>query len=952
MAVAIVTTLSLFHAQARVVRDSEIGTTHNHPISHDQTLQYLQEYLGAFVYNTNDVTEWYFSATKVGNNIIPDEPLATQPGDVIFVEVNDYWKGTDWTATPNIYNQVKYGVKSINKVNQGTQIGNGSLYHYHATTNRFFFAVRTSNFYIKNKKSGKSDANWIEYSSGYYLKDTLNLANDRQNYNYKPFRWYNELSAVVGGSSYGWDDLSASYDNLKDGAFNPVPHSCGNSLEKNHFTTLRDKNVVDEPYSADVMLFVPTGTNAIENFKNTEYTTGNIPQVFFYVNSLSGKRVAAASTASKYAINLNWETSFDKAQKNPDIVFTQWNNRNGGVKEESHIYRKIEGENSFSEVYIENGLVDLKTWTDRTLPFKEDGYDVEYYVVTYVITYNASGERTGEEIVNAPTNHVTFHIPNSGDSFEIVLTNNFNSTYKPKANNINNSYNRITNTVKATANDRTPSLSSIKEGDTFTLYREEEGKGRTVVSTLEITKIDVSNGFFGWGKSTTYSYKCNNTSGSSKDWTETQNILNLLTGTDGYTETLDFVPGKLYDAQYQLIYKSGQDELRSNVVSAHSLRTDVQTEKVYRSGTPDPEKNAAKELYTVNVRFKPIISDKIAYYNIWRNAEEKVVRIGQFGTSFVIIGKDEQDNFNVEMGPAIVDEDGYINVPIDHAMDKHVCDYENGNYQSHTDNDLFFTVEVCATGNNSYGNSDKASGFVGDPSELVLNTYGMFYQGDETRPGQYRAEISWEKIKTKENISADDYVAADPDYYTVYRCATTGDAHTFEPVTQFWRHYKNTHDDNGNFKEESYKLVDMTSDGTAYKFTPELIEQVLSETGDENFSVIDFITDKSFVPTSTNIFPAIYYVQAHFESPFKKRNALWMADSYYSIQNYIEKNSNPTRASAVVVTGVSENKVSEVVSTTYYSILGYPVTNPEPGQIVIVQHKHANGEISAKVMKF
>lgn len=909
---AAITCLTAYQASAATQ-----GTTHDHPISDTQTQQYLKDYMGITNYSGSN---WGYTATKYNKTYYPVAPTATQAGDVIFVEVNDYWKGSDWDATPSLYNQVKYGVKAIHKVGQSATIGSGDLYHYDATTNRFFFAMRTSDMYT-------GSASWTEISKpNYRLSESYKM----------PLRWYNEFSACSNTSVDGWNVLDESYDALKDGDFQNVPHSCSNSLEKNHFTTLYGKTEVAKTYTVSAMLYIPTGAKPTVNNKNGSYSGSDIPKVFFYINKLQGERVAA-STSSKFAINLDWTTSIDKAKK-ADSNFKTWNGTKGGVKEESHVYRRIEGQDEFTEVYIDNGLVDIKKWTDTTLPkAKANGYDVEYYVITKVITYNAKGERTGEEIASAPTNHVIFHIPGSEQFFELTLDNVFNSKYTPAAGNIRKSYNDIKNNVSSRATEYSPKLSDLKAGDQFVLNREEESKGTTAVNTLKITGVN----------SGTYAYTLNGRAGSAK-WTSIQQVLDLVAK---YNDELKSIPGHIYDARYQLIYTSDNTDFCSNIVSAQGKRTDVEVKKIYRSGTPDPSQNATQELYTVDVRFKPILSDDIAHYHIWRNAEEKVVRIGQAGTSFELVGKDEDGNFNIDLGPITPDEDGYITVHVDYAMDKHVCDYEEGRGQALDENDLFFTVEVCTTGNNSYGNSDKATDFNGEPSELVLNTYGTFYVGDATRPGQYCAEISWDKIKNSDNLDGNDYVKDEPDYYTVYRCRVGSDK--FEPITKFFRGHNARYDESGKLIEAGeYTLVDQTTDGRPYKFTPAIIEQVLRETGDENFYVVDFITDTKFVATPSVTFPATYYVKAHYDSEFKTEEAQWITDDYNTIQNYVEKNSNPTHATTIIVTGVSEKTVSKVVSTTYYSIMGYPVAHPAQGQVVIAQSKHADGSTSAKVVKF
>lgn len=186
------------------------------------------------------------------------------------------------------------------------------------------------------------------------------------------------------------------------------------------------------------------------------------------------------------------------------------------------------------------------------------------------------------------------------------------------------------------------------------------------------------------------------------------------------------------------------------------------------------------------------------------------------------MGKDENGDFNVDLGPIEPDQDGYITIHTDHSLAKHVCDYEEGHGHALDANDLFYTVEVCTTGDNSYGNYDRPTDFAGEPSELVLNSFGTFYAGDATIPGEYCAEISWDKIKNEENLDADDYVAGQPDYYTVHRMRldTNGEM-TYEPITKFYRGHNARYDESGQLIEAgNYKLVDQTTDGSAYKFLP------------------------------------------------------------------------------------------------------------------------------------
>ena len=548
----------------------------------------------------------------------------------------------------------------------------------------------------------------------------------------------------------------------------------------------------------------------------------------------------------------------------------------------------------------------------------------------------------GEEIGNAVTNQVTIHIPGSEQFFDLTIANAFKSKYMPQCNHIRTSYNLITNDITSKPNEFSPALSDLKAGDKFTLVRFEESKPETALNTLVINSIR-----YGY-----YTYTLNGKQSTAK-WTSINDALNLAAN---YNDQVESIPGRVYDARYQLIYTTPGDELRSNIVTSQGKRTEVEVKKMYRSGTPDPTHNANEELYTMDVRFKPIMSDDIAHYHIWRNGEEKVVRVGQSGTNFTLVGKDENDDFNVDLGPIAPDEDGFITIHVDRALTKHVCDYEEGHGHALDNNDLYFTVEVCTTGDNSYGNFDRPTDFQGDASELVLNSYGPFYPGDASRKGEYCAEISWNKIKNEYNLDEGDYVAEEPDYYTVYRWRPNQSGEVdFEPITKFFRGHNARYDEAGNLIEAgNYELVDETTDGTPYKFTPELIDQVLSETGDELFYVVDFIYDSKFVPTATDIFPAVYYVKANYESPFIKDSA-WFSSSRAMkenpLRNYMEKNSNPAHATSIIVTGVEEKQVSEIVKTTYYTLQGIEIEHPQHGDIVVARYQHANGTTSGKVVK-
>lgn len=892
------------------------GTTHDHPISDELTKKYLTEYLGITNYSNNN---WGYTSTKKNNKYTPTEPTATTPGDVLFIQVNDYWKGSDWKRTPDLYNQIKYGVKSIDKVSQSSQIGSGMLYHYDATTNRFFFAIRTSSLYT-------GSLSWTQISGDqYYGKESYRM----------PFRWYNEFSAIKEESAQdeGWKNLNPAYDALKDGDFYPVPHSCSNSLEKNHFTTLYPKDTTDQTYTISAMLYVPTGANAKTNQKNEGFDTSNIPQVFFYINKLTGERVknTIAGADCDYSAKLNWKTSFDLAKENhPDFV--TWKSGTDGVKEESKIYRKIEGEDGFTLVKEGEDLVDVKTWTDNTLPNPgKEGYSVEYYVVTEAITYNAKGERTGQNIGTAATNHITVNIPGSEQFFELAIANKFNSKFTPAKNQINKSYNLITNNVTPAPTEFTPALDDIKVNDKFELVRTDETTGKKVVKTVVITEKN--------GTSWTYTVDGKNTTST------IDKIQTLLDIVSKYNDQVNSIPGEKYDSKYQLVYTSGDEVLHSNIVTSQGMRTDVLVETLYRSGTPDPVNNAKQELYTSNVYFKPIISNDVAHYHIWMNGQEPVIRVGQSGTTFTLVGKDENGNFNIPMGEIEPEEEGYykgyLKVRVNAALDKKANAEEIGQGMGFTENDLFYTVEVVTTGENSYGNRDQSDIYQGISSELVYNIdndNSQFYVGEGSVKGFYRAEFKWKRVERRD-FDKDDYVNQEPDYFTVYRMINANGETSYSPLKNFYI----------EDSEVGYKPY-LAEEGTdAFKFTPELIKD-LEEKQERGFRVIDIINVPNFTPSAYVQFPALYYVKAHYDSYFNKSRATAISEK--DMRNFMEKNSDPTIINKSIPTAVEDVNVdSEVVKVTYYNLMGVEVANPAAGEIVVAKKSYANGTTASKVIK-
>ena len=451
------------------------GRTHDHPISDELVEQYLQEYCGIYNYSGSN---WSYLTTS--NSSDPNTgflaPTATLPGDVIVVEVNDFWANTNsWNSLPTDYDQVKYGVKAIHKVTNNASIGSGTLYQIDLTTNRFFFAIRANSCRPLTFRVNTSSVSYN--GTNYYT-----LSSDQG-----PFGWYNEFSACE-NQDVRWEGLEPSYEELQGGTWKKVPHSCRNSLINCHFTTLYDKETTSETYAVSAFLYIPQGINLNENIKTSEYSL--LPYVFFYMNKLEGT-LKKSSTQYYYNAKLDWKTGFDNA-KDQSITFTDWSSTTGGVKEVSKIYRRIEGG---GYELIAQDIEELKTWTDTDLRQGSEGYNVDYYVVTEVYKYDKDGNR-GDYVTTASTNEVSFYVPAIDEdyAFNLKIEGGHGCTFNPNANKIHQSNNAVVNTIMPLANEETPIATYYQVGDKFVLTRI-EGNTTTAIQTATVTKA-LANGTY------------------------------------------------------------------------------------------------------------------------------------------------------------------------------------------------------------------------------------------------------------------------------------------------------------------------------------------------------------------------------------------------------------------------------------------------------------------------
>lgn len=919
------------------------GITHNHPISDDLTKEYLQDYLGARCYNTAN-NEWGFlstsNATPVkgsdgkndpSNNTGFIAPTKVKAGEAIFVEINDWWKGVK-NKSGSLYNQVKYGVKAMHNAGKGLTIGSGRLYHHDATTNRFFFAVRT-NTCANGLHNSAFSFDQVSYNGRqYYLMSMGTSAS--------PFEWYNEFSTCQNTSADGWDLIAqGAYTEMQDGLFEPVPHSCTNSMDRNHFSTLYGCDTIGNTHSISAFLYVPDGLDETKSQKG--FTLSQQCYVFFYVNHLNGNLTVNSACDCGYQANLNWKTSFDEPKTKynnriTDVDFVDWTATTAGVKEVSNVYRICEGVEGYDKYTriatgLENdALVENKTWIDTTLPETEKGYYVDYYIVTDVYEFDKNGNRVDNKVATAATNVVRMYVPGSRDNSAFILniTGGQTSTFTPDAEGKkDNSRNDASNNIIPAVTKNTPQLNTdnYQANSTFEIVRTNADGTTTSVKKVTITE-NTRSGRYG---NYTYTISYKDQHGNTGTWTGTADDLqDFLATVASATDNLNITPGEESETNYQLIYTpvGSSTPQSSNEVECRGLRTDVTIDKAFRSGTPDVKLNAVEERYEFDIKFRPIYGNDISCYYVRCKALDRVARIDQFsGGRFRRIYKGLDGNWNAMGEELFVDEDGMLSVHVGYECTDHVRVDEFDNSQS-SDLSVFYTIEVELANASTYGNEDKEMAFIGNDAELVVNAQGEYTKAEKLAGAgrEYRADITWSLNEDfAERLEQDNL---EVDYYTVHRKMLKDGDVAYSPVTKRF-----TGEHNAN-----HEAV----------YTEENADGIMVYPADDLHVIDLFLADAA---AGDIVFPAVYYVKAHFRPIDETLMSIqtWFKDVAEE-SNFTIKNSNALYGmSSSIVTAVEDvNTLSPVMSETYYNMMGQKVTNPQPGTVVIVNRLHQDGTVT------
>lgn len=530
---------------------------------------------------------------------------STTPGDVYFVEVNDFWMGVNSTSVNTLYDQINKGVKEITKVDTDSKktTTTGTFYTHPAeNVNKFFFIVRRSG------TSPREEGTDYDRAFGWY--DEWSYA--------KPYStgWWGQENYYTGKD--GYNHLEATWTTLMDGAPFPSPHNCTSSLETNHYIALDGKNPADrEGHDFTAYLYVPKNTSSYD------------PYVFFYAIKLNDVPDSDVNEkedgtydetkVNPYNVTLHWTTAFDK-YKDVDV---QKPTKYDGMRERYIIERSydntkweiVTAAEHLDEDNVKN--VTLKTYTDTSLkPFDEEtakfGYTV-YYRITSVVEklVDEDGKAIDPTRMSSTTSDfVTVVIPGSVP-FKLTLDGVGTSVYDPVTN-----MNSFTNVI-VSSDSKVDATIALTEGTKLGLYKVEKDAynkdvitGEPYISTV-VSAADVTNNV------------------TLKD------LANRLDNTDDgvqnghFRHTMVVAGGDDNTAAYQLMMtlpNADADAIYSNVLRINNPKLQAAAVKAHRSGCPDHETckddNGGKEVFHNEITFAASTKTTGSGYHIYRDATE------------------------------------------------------------------------------------------------------------------------------------------------------------------------------------------------------------------------------------------------------------------------------------------------------------------------------------------
>ena len=720
---------------------------------------WLKDICGATASRTS-----YTITTTPNNNV----------GDVYFVGINNYWVG-NISGKYSVYDQVNRGVTLIDKVqDEGKQkTSTGTFYTYQAkNANKFFFIVRA-----KNKKT----------------KDfSKNMA----------FAYYNEYSYVdeKSASNIGYGDLTAKWNNLKDGEPFPAPHDCDTSLETNHYITLNDKEDDEAPlHNFTAFLYVPSKINT-SGTTTTSYVEGDI----YYVVENGGQEVNDIKE-DLYCKNKKGKyVSFKEKYEDERYVTT----KPSGDYEAVQTYKKVTTTSAKTVPYVffynvtmaeatlqangntgnacnYNVALNWSTVFDKYAENevqKATQYDTmkEHYVL------ERSYDKTNwEEVSPASLKEVSGNDVRStaGKKFVDTELKDFDETTKVigytvyyrvrsqvmksdiNAKMAETQSNIVTVNIPGTApfsltllsggtSKYDPTANENAGANTFrnSLVAAETAAHAAVTlaegAELSLIRVDESN-------AQGVAVKTVKVTDANISLAELVAQIANNAETGAYTEEFTTAAGESKDATYQLVLKvpAGNDfeEHYSNKATIANAKVNALAVVAHRSGTPDENKSDIDETFHNEVKFTPANTGIGTGYYIYRNGEQIADLVDNGNGTFSLRNTTEEIALNSE--GKLVYTDFVDNAPIA------IGETGNGNDVA----SWGYSVAHYDDSKNTYGSASAPVTYTGAQNELVVNTNGSIAAALIPSNGTIY-------VSTKVNWAAKNYYSdTQAQSYSVYR---------------------------------------------------------------------------------------------------------------------------------------------------------------------------------------
>ena len=726
---------------------------------------------------TTELASWLkdiCGATGSGTSYTITTTPNNNVGDVYFVGINNYWVG-NISGKYSVYDQVNSGVTLIDKVQDDSkqETSTGTFYTYQAkNANKFFFIVRA-----KNKKT----------------KDfSKNMA----------FAYYNEYSYVdeKSASNIGYGDLTAKWNNLKDGEPFPAPHDCDTSLETNHYITLNDKEDDEAPlHNFTAFLYVPSKINTSVT-TTTSYVEGDI----YYVVENGGQEVNDIKE-DLYCKNKKGKyVSFKEKYEDERYVTT----KPSGDYEAVQTYKKVTTTSAKTVPYVffynvtmaeatlqangntgnacnYNVALNWSTVFDKYAENevqKATQYDTmkEHYVL------ERSYDKTNwEEVSPASLKEVSGNDVRStaGKKFVDTELKDFDETTKVigytvyyrvrsqvmksdiNAKMAETQSNIVTVNIPGTApfsltllsggtSKYDPTANENAGANTFrnSLVAAETAAHAAVTlaegAELSLIRVDESN-------AQGVAVKTVKVTDANISLAELVAQIANNAETGAYTEEFTTKAGESKDATYQLVLKvpAGNDfeEHYSNKATIANAKVNALAVVAHRSGTPDENKSDIDETFHNEVEFTPANTGIGTGYYIYRNGEQIADLVDNGNGTFSLRNTTEEIALNSE--GKLVYTDFVDNAPIA------IGETGNGNDVA----SWGYSVAHYDDSKNTYGSASASVTYKGAQNELVVNTNGSIAAALIPSNGTIY-------VSTKVNWAAkNDYSDTQAQSYSVYR---------------------------------------------------------------------------------------------------------------------------------------------------------------------------------------